>query len=202
MFYLVMVAFDVQQFQVTGAPSRIDDNDARYDIQAEPPDSSPSSKANPASPKLPPDTEEREMLQSLLIDRFHLKFHRETREGTVYLLTRGDKELKLQTPKDKNAYPWAGGIARGWFGGGIQGENISMPQLASRLSRFLERPVLDRTGLQGSFDFEYLTGNEDNDADITGFLLRSMEGIGLSLKAGKGPVETFVIDHAEKPSAN
>jgi uncharacterized protein (TIGR03435 family) len=76
--------------------------------------------------------------------------------------------------------------------------NISMPQLAERLSRFLERPVLDRTGIQGSYDFEYRTGDsDDNDSDKTGFLITSLKAIGLKLTSGKGPQEVIVIDHAE-----
>lgn len=201
--YLIMVAFDVQPFQVSGGPSwaGLVGGD-RYDIQAIPPASSQSSHSNPALHKNPPNEEQRQMLQSLLIERFQLKFHRETREGSVYLLMRGDKELKLQTPKDKNAYSWAGGITGGWYGGGIRGENISMPQLAERLSSRLERPVLDQTGLNGSFDFEYRTGDENNDADITGFLLASMKELGLKLTSAKGPVEAIVIDHVERPSPN
>jgi uncharacterized protein (TIGR03435 family) len=198
--YLVMLAFDVQEFQISGGPGWMKDD--RYDIQAKPPESSPVSKSNPATAKSPPSQEQRLMLQSLLIDRFQLRFHHTTKEGSVYLLTRGTKELKLQAPKDKNAFPWAGGIDGGWFGGGIRGENISMPQLAARLSRFFERPVLDQTGMQGSFDFEYGTGDENNDADIPAFLIGAMKEIGLKLAPGKGSIDAIVIDHAEKPSEN
>ena len=49
------------------------------------------------------------MLQALLIDRFQLKFHFESRQGQTYLLERGKGKLNLQPPKDKTAYPWAGG---------------------------------------------------------------------------------------------
>jgi hypothetical protein len=53
-----------------------------------------------------------------------------------------------------------------------------------------------------SFDFEFRNGDDGNDADIPGFLLTAMKGIGLNLKSGKGLVETIVIDHVEKPSQN
>ena len=198
--YLIMVALDVQDHQISGGPAWIDED--KYAIQAKPPETSSASKLNPALEKSPPNLEQRQMLQSLLIDRFQLKFHRIAKEGTVYLLTRGTKELKLKPPKDKNAFPWVGGLAGGWFAGGIRGQNISMPQLAARISRFVEHPVLDRTGLQGSYDFEDPTGNDNNDADIPGFLIGAMNEIGLKLESGKGPVEAVVIDRAEKPSAN
>ncbi len=142
------------------------------------------------------------MLQSLLVDRFGLQFHRVVKEGPVYVLTRGTSALKLTHPNDKNAFPWAGGITRGWFGGGMRGENISMGQLAARLSRFLNRPVLDHTGIEGSFDFGYRNGSDDNDADITGFLITAMKEIGLRLRSAKGPVDTLVIDHVERPTEN
>jgi uncharacterized protein (TIGR03435 family) len=48
----------------------------RYEIEARPPSTSKSSKANPSTPKAPLNGEQREMLQSLLIDRFQLQFHR------------------------------------------------------------------------------------------------------------------------------
>jgi uncharacterized protein (TIGR03435 family) len=203
--YLIVRAFDVQQFQISGGPAWTDlDSGDPFDIDAKPPESSASARSTPTSSKSPPNEEQRQMLQLLLTSRFQLKLHCEIKEGSVYILSKGAGELKLKPPKDKSAFSWAGGISAGWFGGGIRGENISMPQLAARLSRFLKKPVLDQTGLEGSFDFEYRLGGDDkdNDADIPGFLLTSIKGIGLMLKPGHGPVETIVIDHVEKPSRN
>jgi uncharacterized protein (TIGR03435 family) len=201
--YLIMMAFDVQQFQISGGPPWMDlVSGDPFDVKAKPPESSPSTRSNPASPRSDPNEEQRRMLQALLADRFQLRFHRDNKKGPVYILSRGTGELRLLPPKDNKAFPWAGGITGGWFGGGIRGENISMPQLAMRLSRFLKIPVLDQTGVRGSFDFKYSVGGDDNDADIQTFLLTSMKGIGLALKRGEGPVETIVIDHAEKLSAN
>jgi uncharacterized protein (TIGR03435 family) len=199
---LILGAFDVQPFQVSGGPRWIDDD--RFDIEAKPPASSKSSKANPASPKLPLDDEQRQMLQALLADRFQLKFHREAREGQVYLLVKGNKGLKLQDAKDKDAFPWAGSIAGALPNGdGLAGTNISMPQLAVRLSGWLRRPVVERTGLEGSFDFkfQYPSDGPDYSYPIPS-ILASIQGIGLKLEAATGPVETIVIDQAEKPSTN
>lgn len=203
--YLIMEAFDIQQFQISGGPAWLGlVSGDPFDIDAKTPESSSSARSIPTSSKSPPNEEQREMLQSLLADRFQLKFHREIKEGTVFILSKGAGQLKLTPTKDRSAFSWAGGISGGWFGGGIRGENISMPQLAARLSRFLKKAVLDKTGIEGSFDFEYRLGGDDkdNDADIPSFLLTSMKGIGLMLKRGRGPVETLVIDHLEKPSAN
>lgn len=198
---LIEEAFDVQSFQVSGGPRWI--NDDRYDIVAKPPASSKSSKANPPYPKAPPNDEQRQMLQTLLSDRFQLKFHRETKEGPVYLLVKGNKELKLQDAKNKDDYPWAGSIAGGGIAGdGLAGINISMPLLATRLSWYLRRPVLDRTGLTGSYDFKFEYASDDPRAERIASIFASVQGIGLKLEAAKGPVETVVIDYAEKPSAN
>jgi uncharacterized protein (TIGR03435 family) len=199
---LIQDALNVRDWQIVGGPNWIDD--ARYDIEAKPPVSSPSIHSTPANPKFPPNDEQRQMMQSLLIDRFQLKFHRAIRQGPVYLLQKGNKDLKLQTPKDKDSEPWAGGIEGGAIsrGTGIAGSNITMPLLAQRLSRYLGRPVIDQTGLQGSYDFEYRTGDDDANFDITYAIRSSLQGIGLKLVPSQGSVETIMIDHAEKPSAD
>ena len=93
---LLIVAFNVQGFQISGGPQWIDE--VRYDIEAKPPSSSASIRSNPASFKSLPNDEQRQMLQALMIDRFHLQVHRETREGPVYVLEKTDKPLKLKAP--------------------------------------------------------------------------------------------------------
>jgi uncharacterized protein (TIGR03435 family) len=201
--YLVMLALNVEHFQIEGLPDWASYVTGEgFDIQAVAPENSQSIHAQPAFSIDPPGDEERQMLLALLIDRFHLQFHRESREGQIYLLERGKGKLSLQPPSDKTRYPWVHGISGGWFRDGIRGENTSMPQLAQRLSWRIERPVIDQTGLTGSFDFEYRNNDENNDADITGFLLTAMKEIGLELKSSKGPIETIVIDHVEQPSPN
>lgn len=201
--YLLTLAFNVENFQIKGGPNWIDTN--RYDIEAKPPASSPASKLDPPDFRSPPDDEERQMLLALLIDRFGLKFHRATEAGTVYLLERGSGPLRLDAPKDHGIMPWFGEVGGGRVmdGEGIGGQNISMSLLALRLSGYLERPVIDRTGLDGAFDFEVHTGNDDPDADIVSSILISIREIGLKLESAKGPVNKIVIDHLnEMPSQN
>jgi uncharacterized protein (TIGR03435 family) len=201
---LVTYAFDVQPFQVSAGPAWI--NDTKYDIIAIPPSSSPASKLNPPNPKLPPNEEQQQMLQSLLMDRFQLKFHRADRVSPVYLLERGRGQLKLEAPKDKDAYPWVGGIPGGAINGdGLRGENVSMQLLARRLGLYLGRPVIDRTGLKGFYDFKYQLSQDRGDyseGEVLSCILTSIKALGLELKAGKGPVETIVIDHVEPPTPN
>ena len=191
---LIEEAFDVQPFQVSGGPHWMQVE--RYDLEAKPPQSSLSAKANPPYPKAPLNAEQRQMLVALLAERFQLKFHRETREGPVYLLVQSGKPLTLDKAKDPNAFPWAGAA------NGIAGTNITMPQFATRLSGFLKRQVMDRTGLEGAFDFKFELHAADPQPDMISSIFESLQGIGLKLEASRGPVQSIVIDHAEKPSAN
>jgi uncharacterized protein (TIGR03435 family) len=83
--------------------------------------------------------------------------------------------------------------------------------VANVFSIFLDRPVLDRTGLKGKFDFK-MEYDQNTDvpalplpgAELTGSALFTafQEQAGLKLQPTKGPVEVLVIDHAEKPSEN
>ena len=90
-------------------------------------------------------------------------------------------------------------------GDGIAGKNISMPLLAMRLSRSLQHPVLDETGLTDSYDFKYQFPDYDPHQDAQAFIssiVTSLQSIGLNLKSSKGPLETIVIDQIERPTAN
>jgi uncharacterized protein (TIGR03435 family) len=200
---LIRDAFAVEPFQISGGPGWMDED--RFNIEAKPPASSESSKANPYSFKAPPNDEQRQMLQSLLADRFQLRWHVEKRDGPVFLLQRGRNALKLQPPKDKNAYHWAGSTGGGMpDSDGLAGTNISMPELAARMSGWLGRPVLDQTGLTGSYDFKYQYSEDSPDQrpDLPFILRASIQAIGLQLESGRGPVDTIVIESAAKPSAN
>lgn len=202
--YLTMLAFSVGDFQIDGGPHWI--KDARFDIQAETNTAPLSREDGSPTAKLPPNSKERLMLQSLLVDRFGFRSHRETREGTVYLLTANAKRLKLQPAENMKAFPWAGGIEGGLpDGSGIRGTNISMSQLAERLSQWLGRPVLDQTQLKGPFDFRYqfdTSGVISNSEIVSSSIITSLRAIGLDLKATKGSFEVLKIDQAQMPTEN
>jgi uncharacterized protein (TIGR03435 family) len=78
--HLIQQAFNVQAFQASGGPGWKDDE--RYDIVAKPPASSQSSHYMPPHSKAPMTAEQREMLQSLLMERFPLQYRRETRDDS------------------------------------------------------------------------------------------------------------------------
>ena len=93
----------------------------------------------------------------------------------------------------------------GLFGasGTVSGGNATMEFIASQLSRSMGRPVIDRTGLTGPFDFrlEHVY-DPDEEADPVTIAQRTVRALGLKLERSRGPVEMIVIDHLEKPSAN
>jgi uncharacterized protein (TIGR03435 family) len=203
---MVGVAFNLSYWQVAGGDAL--DRDF-YNLIAQPPEevraTSPDTRHTQSGIQ---DEHLRLMLQALLIDRFQLKVHRETKPGKVFLLEKNGKPLLLTTTKavsndeDEGAAPDSfGSIA---FAGKWVLYNTTMPQLAKFASdNMLRAPVLDRTRITGSFD--YWGPPEDwnaYQADMPGSFFHMMAEIGLKLVPSKGPVETLVIDHAEPPSPN
>jgi uncharacterized protein (TIGR03435 family) len=210
---LVLMAFDLSYWQLSGGEAWMEKD--LYDVEAKPP-----ANLQPAITNLRhsnfaiADERLREMLQTMLIDRFHLKFHRETKTGKVYLLERGSGALQLHptgdgylvTNRPDDGFSGDIGFAGGIAGGRWVIFNTSMPQLAKfAASIVLHAPVLDRTGLSGSFDYKQptrLPDSEVNYSDPSGPFLNLIPELGLKFESSKGPVESFVIDQADKPSPN
>jgi len=196
---LVENAFDLQHYQVAGGPDWTASQ--WFEINALPPDASLSRNVKVSNAE--PTSEQRLMLQSFLRDRFGFKFHVETKEGEVYLLTRGSNPLQLKPPKDSKADPRAivmlkqGGIADGE----AEGTNTTADYLALRLSRYLQLPVLNQTGITGSYDY-YLSPDDPENQDVVSAVLKVVVRLGLKIKRGRGPIQTLVIDHVEQPSGN
>ena len=226
------LSLNPQSFPISGGPGWLDSD--HYDITAK-------AEGNP-----PLETMMGPMLQSLLEDRFKLKLHRETREVPVYALTVAKAGLKLK-PLDKPdcdppdltrilAPPAPGqqppnfcGAARFGRNGAILTLNIhtmSLKEFSQYISRGplgpqLDRPVIDKTGIDGIFDFHLEFAPDQN---TPGFLLQLrrpvqngvpsdepvgpsiftalQEQLGLKLDPTKGPGDFLVIDHVEKPSEN
>lgn len=204
---LVRFAFDVSSFQVTAPEKWM--GDTRYDITAIPPDDSPARKLNPPDIGMPMNAEQRQMLQSLLVSRFGLKYHIESKEGPVYFLEKSKggltKAVKPTDPKDQGNVPKMVAVI---YGGDdvteqypLKGRNTSMAYTAHRLSQYLQRLVIDRTGIEGTFDFD-IPGTSDLETDISTAIFGEVKELGLTLKPGKGPVQTIVIDSASMPTEN
>ncbi len=194
---LVMEAYDLRGYQVRSAMAGADSQEnVYYDIAAKAEgDATPSKR------------EFRRMLQALLAQRFNLKIHRETREMPVYALIVGKNG-----PKFKQSAPDASEVALI----GVHGRNqtISIPResmesLAENVANsfMVDRPVVDRTGLTGTYDIqleatpEFRIGREPQAEDVSVFTA-VQEQLGLKLEPVKAPVQILVIDHIEAPSHN
>jgi uncharacterized protein (TIGR03435 family) len=185
--YLVEQAFGVQRFQVSGGPQWIYRDG--FDIEAKP----PAALADATTRGVMLNELQRQMLLALLEDRFQLKYRRETSEGIVYSLTRRSGSVKLREAKNKDAMPWISGPENG-----IAGGNVSMQLLAARLSRWLDHPVLDRTELNNTYDFDAPFDAPDAGSDATAAIQPSLAKLGLKLERGRGRIETVVIESAER----
>jgi uncharacterized protein (TIGR03435 family) len=202
---MIAEAFDVSYWQIQGGDAWVEKT--RYNVVGVPPekvrDSKPSTRHglfNIDDPHL------REMLQNLLIQRFQLKVHRATETGKVYFLERSSKKLALITRKPLPADSSDSGGSYGSIGRTDQWVlyDTTMPELARFASSYvLHRPVLDRTGLTGAFDYRSAPDAPDAPpVDHSSSFLQLLNEVGLKLEPGKGESETLVIDHAELPSEN
>jgi uncharacterized protein (TIGR03435 family) len=169
----------------------------------------PSRSGQRTHPEMVQDQKEMDLrLRALLEDRFHLQVHRETRNLPVYelvvarpgLLKQGDCADKCRTSE---------------FGEKgtdltIDGEAMNVTELAGTISMVLNRPVIDKTALSGTFDVhlrwtpEPEVGNPNTPFEKnTGSIFTVLqEKLGLKLRNATGLVDILVIDHVEKPSGN
>jgi uncharacterized protein (TIGR03435 family) len=188
----------------------------------------------------------REMLQTLLAERFQLKFHKEQREFSAYALVLGKHPLKLKpVPPDEDKGN-ASEPLEVTGGGSVAGVNVdlghgsswsfapnrfeakklNMEVFASNLERFADRPIVDKTGLKGQYDFAFDINPEDYqpmlirsavaagvslppqalrllDGSSSASLSDALEQIGLRLEPRKEPLDVMVVDSANKtPSEN
>jgi uncharacterized protein (TIGR03435 family) len=189
---LIRLAFGLREYQYEG-PQWL--HTTRYDIVATTP------SAQPRSTQLA-------MLRALLIDRFKLQIHRESKTMAVYELVVGKNGSKLH-PMDQNlpapfelysnfAMVPASGDTTELRGYG------SVGQLADFLGRVAEKPVVDRTGITGNFDLRLrcaIDGYPGYETSPSVFDAVQSQ-LGLKLEARNVAVEVTVVDRAEKPSEN
>jgi len=142
------------------------------------------------------------MLQALLRDRFRLVVRRETKELPIYELVTGKGGPKLKEPREgSNSGIWT--EQPGEFHGG----KASTAAIATFLSEVMDRYVVDRTGIEGVFDFTltwppHTIADRSPDANGSSIFTAIQEQLGLKLVSAKGPVEILIIDHVERPSEN
>jgi uncharacterized protein (TIGR03435 family) len=188
---LIMLAYRVHPKQILGAPDWLTKD--RYDIIGVP--------DLPGTPNLP---QTQEMYQKLLADRFHLVFHRETRQLPIYAVTvaKGGPNLKLADPTEPLNTGNSGRDGRRT----LKFTNMSIPDFALNMNFYEDRPVIDQTSLPGRYDFTLkwtydLTKEDEPDAPPSIFTAIK-DQLGLRMDAVKGPAEVLVIDHIDHPSEN
>jgi len=201
---LILLAYEVRKDQIVNMPAW--GRSELYTIAAISPKSSQSFKVKYRT--VFPSEEQREMLQSLLITRFHLKFHLEFRNERAYLLSLKKKsvEMKLKPPKDDTVPPFVSMHPYGLKSGswGLIASNCSMSAFAREVGMYTKLNVIDRTGLAGSFDFivPFYFSQEDEVSGVGASVLTGLGTFGFKVKSVKMPIEHIVIDHIERPSPN
>ena len=228
---LIQFAYGVQNYQISGGPAWV--NSEHYEIDAK-----MDGAVAEALQKLSQDDRNvarQKMLQALLADRFKLTIHRDTKELPVYSLVIGKGGSKLKEAKPGDTYPNSpqlpggrGGRGTVMFGGrgGAQtltAQAVPVSTLVRMLSGNLGRPVLDKTGLTGVYDYTLqfapdqtqgpsfggpdggLRGGDAGappESTAPSIFTAVQEQLGLKLESGKGPVELIVIERIEKASDN
>jgi uncharacterized protein (TIGR03435 family) len=211
--YLLQRVYDVRGFQIIAAPEWkaiiADGRDKRYQMQGKAPDT-----ATPEQVK--------EMVKTLLAERFGLRLHWETRELPVYALVQARGGVK--GAREATGPP--GGIvliANGW----IRGRGVAVPHLVDVLSRSVDRPIVDRTGLTTVIDFNLtwtpleVAGagrsatlcpddfqvmasrlKEPLPSDCPALFTAVQEQLGLRLEGQQAPIDVLVIDAVHLPTEN
>lgn len=207
---LIAAAYNLSPKAISGGPAWIDSD--HYDILAKAP--------GEVRPNL---DEQMAMLRKLLADRFKLTFHREQKEMSIYALTVAKSESRKNGSKLKESavspddtpigpppliFVVTPPVVR------LPGRYATMAELASVFQRgVLDRPVVDKTGLAGRYDFDLeftpdetqfsgMLGRPPGDSPAPGLFAAIQQQLGLRLEATKGPVDVLVVDRAERPSAN
>ncbi|HZI77856.1 MAG TPA: TIGR03435 family protein [Vicinamibacterales bacterium] len=217
---IIRNAWNITNDQIVGGPAWIDSD--RFDITAK------------ASGPFGQD-EARKMLQALLADRFGLVTRNETRELSVYLLVRARKDGALGPQMKKSDLDCAAlfasvtagakmpdrlpngnlpcGISVRAAQGLVVGSPASMEQVARNLVGGVGRIVVDKTGLEGYYDFTLNFAPEAPpqpgapagpapDATAPSLFTAMQEQLGLKLEPGRAPIQVLVIDRAERPAAD
>ena len=201
---LINLAYWLHPKQVTGGPAWVESE--KYDMAGK-----------PDAPGQPNVDQMKMMIQKLLADRFQLKFHVEKRELPAYVVKIAKTEAKIiRSQDDPKGYP-------GWnFGRGASGttltfRNSPMSQVTAILQNFLDKPVVDQSGLSERYDFTVTftldpaqaarlgappTPAAENPDAAPDLFTAFQQQLGLKLEATKAPVDVMVIDKVEKPSEN
>jgi uncharacterized protein (TIGR03435 family) len=202
---LIAAAYDLNPRTISGGPSWIESD--HYDIVA----------VTPGDVR-PTRDEQMSMLRTLLTDRFQLTFHREPKVFSIYEIelaksAKSESKLKETTAAPSDPHTVGPGVV---YPQRIvlPARNATIADLASLLQRaIVDRPVVDKTGLTARYDFDLEWAPDETqfggdvpkasaDAPASPLFTAIQEQLGLRLVATRGPIDTLIIDKAERPSAN
>jgi uncharacterized protein (TIGR03435 family) len=181
---LLRQAYGWRDSQITGGPPWIKSDG--FDVQAVP--GAPAERARAL-----------EMLRTLLEDRFHVRWHEETREMPSYALKVEASGAKLPPARD--------GAARMQMGN-MNAPKLPMDAFCQILEFEIGRPVVNQTGLTGPYAIELhyardtAGGTAVTDTSLPSLFTAVREQLGLRLESARLPVKMFVIDDAQRPSEN
>jgi uncharacterized protein (TIGR03435 family) len=194
---LVLGAYGLADYQVSGGPEWVDS--ARFNVEGKAPGNA---------------TREQRllMLRALLTERFKLKVHQGLKELAIYALELGKNGPKFRPLKEDECWIGCSGSPTPLN----HMRQKDLPSLAGFLTRLgSDRPVLDKTGLKGSFavdvDMSKIMdsasqadgGRPPTNTGIFDAMVANLpDGLGLKLASTKARVEVLVIDHAEKVTEN
>ncbi len=201
---LIATAYDLRDYLISSSVAswlKNQDRSIYYEIQA---------TATEVSVPLTPERAS-EMLQTLLADRFRLRVHRQVKDVSVYVLVVGKNGPRfMSNSKDPSAVP--GLFDRCAIGieatrAGLRSScNLkgTMADLAERLSRETDRPVVDKTGIEGAHAFELHWANTgiSTQSDAPALFTALQEQLGLKLEPVNESVQVLVIDSVQRPTEN
>jgi uncharacterized protein (TIGR03435 family) len=187
LYGLVTFAYNLKDFQLSGGPAwakhGILDQSELFQVVAK------------AGGNVAPSEEEfRAMLQALLAERFQLKVRHVVKEFPVYRLVVGKNGAKVRESSADTKFLMTIKSGSGDKPTQMVVRHAALSRLVSQIEMQARRPVVDETGLAGLYDFE-LDWEGDGLADAVGQL-------GLRLVAGTAPLDSVVIESAERPSGN
>jgi uncharacterized protein (TIGR03435 family) len=197
---LIGLAYDLNPRTISGGPSWMDTQ--HFNIEA----------ITPGDVR-PTRLEQMQMLRTLLVERFSLKFHREDKEFSIYALSVAKGGPKLRTAQKPDDQPQLYGVV---YPGKIEvpARSVTMDDFVAMLQRAtLDRPTVNRTGLTGKYDFDLVWAQDETqyggqvpvapeDAPNPPLFTAVQEQLGLKLEATRGMVAAMVVDGATKPSAD
>lgn len=188
----IQMAYGLPEYQVEG-PDWI--RTERFDLAAKFPEELPKDRVKYREGL-------QAMLQKMLQDRFHLVVHREQRAMAVYGLVVDKKGIKFQEVPDT-------GSNSNSNNNHYEGTGVSMATFAAVLSRRMDLPVIDMTGLKGAYKMKLdwvpeAKGDAATDAPAGPNLREALQDqLGLRLENRKAPVEVLVVDRIDRaPTEN